>query len=113
MKLATKQTQVDKKMKRNTVQRPPTHPGAILREDVLPELDITIKAFADGVHTSRQTMHKILAEQKGITPEMALKIGKFVGNGAGVWLRMQQAYDLYMAEQALADELDEIQACCT
>jgi addiction module HigA family antidote len=93
-------------------QRIPSHPGAILREDVLPELDISISAFAEGIHTSRQTVHKILAEKKGITPEMALKIGKFIGNGPGIWLRMQQAYDLYMAEQAIAEELKDIHACC-
>ncbi|MES9858912.1 MAG: HigA family addiction module antitoxin [Sedimenticola sp.] len=93
-------------------QRKPTHPGAILREDVLPELGISISAFAEGVHTSRQTIHKILAEKKSITPEMALKIGKYVGNGPGVWLRMQQAHDLYIAELTIAEELKNIHACC-
>ena len=101
-----------KEVKRGRIHRPPTHPGLVLREDVIPNLNVSVTAFAEGVHTSRQTLHKILAEQKSITPEMALKIGKFVGNGPGVWLRMQQAYDLYWAEQAIAEELDKIHACC-
>ena len=94
------------------MNRQPTHPGAILREDVLPDLGITVTAFAKAIHTSRQTAQLILAEKKSITPAMALKIGKFCGNGAGVWLRMQQAVDLYQAEKKLGSELDEIQRCC-
>jgi addiction module HigA family antidote len=94
---------------RGRAARKPIHPGSILREEVLPELKLTVTGFAAAVHTSRQTAHRILAEKKGITPEMALKIGKFCGNGAGVWLRMQQAYDLYMAEQKLAQELRTIE----
>ncbi len=93
------------------MNRQPTHPGAILREDVLPELGITIVAFAKAIHTSRQTIQLILAEKKGITPTMALKVGRFCGNGAGVWLRMQQAYDLYNAKERLGSELDEIERC--
>ncbi len=92
--------------------RKPTHPGAILREDVLPELNMTVTAFAKAIHTSRQTAQLILAEKKSITPIMALKIGKFCGNGPGVWLRMQQAVDLYNAEVKLGSELKEIERCC-
>lgn len=93
-------------------QRAPTHPGSILREDVLPDLNISVTSFSQGIHVSRQTIHKILAEEKGITPAMALKIGKFIGNGPEVWLNMQQKFDLYQAEKRLADELDDIRACC-
>lgn len=50
-----------------------THPGAILREDVLPKLGLSVSAFAAAVHTSRQTAHNILAEERGITPEMVLE----------------------------------------
>lgn len=97
---------------REKVTRKPTHPGAILREDVLPELDLSVTAFAKAIHVSRQTVHRILAEKRGITPEMALKIGKFCGNGAGVWLHMQDAFDLYAAEKKLGAELNEIDRCC-
>lgn len=92
-------------------QRAPVHPGSVLREDILPDLDISVTSFSEGIHVSRQTIHKILAEEKGITPAMALKIGKFIGNGPDVWLRMQQSYDLYHAEKRLADVLDDISAC--
>jgi len=57
----------------------PVHPGAILREDVIPSLRISITAAA--MKVSRQMLHAILAEKASITPEMAIRIGKFCGNG--------------------------------
>ena len=91
------------------VDRIPTHPGEILREEVLPALDTSVAEFARGLRVSRQTVYGILSERKGITPEMALRIGKYLGsNGPGIWLRMQQAYDLTVAERRLAEELAAI-----
>ena len=57
---------------------------------------------------SRQTLHRILAEKTSVTPEMALRIGKFCGNGPGLWLRMQQTHDLWHAERALKQEIAHI-----
>lgn len=91
-----------------TDTRIPSHPGAILREDVLPTLGLSITAFARSIHVSRQTVHGILAEKKGITPEMALRVGKFLGNGPGLWLRMQQAYDLAIIQRQISVELESI-----
>ncbi len=85
--------------------RAPTHPGAILREDVLPALRLSVSEAARRLHVSRQTLHELLAERKGFTPEMALRIGKLAGNGPMLWLRMQQDFDLWHAERELADEL--------
>ena len=97
----------DHPAKRNP-SRPPTHPGAILREDILPALDLSVTETTRRLHVSRQTVHELLAERKGFTPEMALRTGKLAGNGAPFWLRMQQDYDLWHAERALADELRAI-----
>lgn len=98
----------DHPAKRNP-SRAPTHPGAILREDVLPALGLSVTEAARRLHVSRQTVHELLAERKGFTPEMALRIGKLAGNGAPFWLRMQQDHDLWHAERALAGELRAIQ----
>ena len=89
--------------------RCPTHPGEVLREDVLPAIGVSVTAFARAIGVSRQTVHAILRGDKGITPAMALRIGKFVGNGPGLWLRMQQAHDLWLAERALAQTLAGIE----
>ena len=94
-----------------TAERPnrcPTHPGVVLRTTVLPSLCLTVKQAAAELRVSRQTLHGILAGERAITPQMAVRLGKFCGNGPGLWLRMQQAHDLWKAERDLKDELEHI-----
>jgi addiction module HigA family antidote len=86
----------------------PSHPGALLREEVLPALGLTIKDAAAKLGVSRQMLHAILAEKSAVTPEMALRVGKLCGDGGAIWLRMQQAHDLWKAERTMAAELAKI-----
>lgn len=88
----------------------PTHPGAILREDVLPELGLSKAEAARQLNITRQMLHRVLSEESAVTPEMALRLGRFCGNGPGLWLRMQQAYDLWDAERRMSTELKTIPA---
>lgn len=90
-------------------RRPPTHPGELLREDILPAMGISVGEFARRIGVSRQVVHRILAEIHGLTPEMALRIGRFVGNGPGLWLWMHQEFDLRSANRALKRELSWIE----
>lgn len=87
-------------------KRSPTHPGAVLREDVLPGLTgMSVSAFARSLGVSRQTLHAVLAERSGVSAEMALRLGTLLGNGAQLWVDMQSKYDLWHAEAKLRDEL--------
>jgi addiction module HigA family antidote len=95
------------------LNRPPIHPGEILREDVLPALGLSVSEAARRLGISRQQLHRVLACTHPITTEMALRIGKFAGNGPGLWLRMQQAYDLWHAEQRMKDELSMIETAAS
>jgi addiction module HigA family antidote len=88
--------------------RAPTHPGAVLREDVLPALGLTVSEAARQLRVTRQTLHRVLSETSAVSPEMAMRLGKFCGNGAGIWLRLQQDHDLWMAERSLREELEKI-----
>jgi addiction module HigA family antidote len=88
----------------------PVHPGEFLKDDVLPALGITICEAARKLGVSRQTLHRILAETIGITPETALRLGKFCGNGPGLWLRMQQKFDLWHVRKRMGPEIDKIPA---
>lgn len=90
--------------KRNPNRCPP-HPGELLREDVLPALGMNVTEAAEALRVTRQTLHRILAGKTAITPAMALRLGKFCGNGPRLWLRMQEAYDLWHAEREMTDEL--------
>jgi addiction module HigA family antidote len=80
-----------------------------LREDVLPTLGLSIKEAAQRLGVSRQQLHRILACTHPITIEMALRIGKFSGNGPAIWLRLQQAYDLWHTERRMKTELTQIE----
>ena len=86
----------------------PSHPGALLREDVLPALRLTVTAAAGKLGVSRQTLHSILSERSGVTPEMAVRLGKLCGDGPDIWLRMQMAHDLWQAKRDLADAVKQI-----
>ena len=91
-----------------TPKVPPVHPGEILREDVLPALDITVSDAARGLRVSRQTLHRILSGSMAVSPEMAVRLGKFCGNGPGLWLRMQAAHDLWHTERRMRAEIKRI-----
>ena len=78
--------------------RKPTHPGAVLREDVLPELGWTQTELASKMMVSRQTVSDLLHERKSVTAEMAIRIARTVGGTPESWLRMQEAIDLWVAE---------------
>jgi addiction module HigA family antidote len=80
-------------------RRRPTHPGAILREDVLPALSMTQVEFARRLGVSRLTVSEILHEKRGVSPEMAARIGKFLNTTPESWLRMQEAVDLWDIQQ--------------
>jgi addiction module HigA family antidote len=88
----------------------PAHPGEILREDVLPALNLTVAEAARQLRVSRQMLHSILAKRSAVSPEMAVRLGRFCGNGATFWLRMQAAHDLWHAERKLRAEVRKIPA---
>lgn len=90
------------------MRRPPTHPGEILREDVLPALNLSVTEAARQLRVTRQTLHRVLSGKGGVSPEMAVRLGRFCGNGPTLWLRMQQTHDLWHAQQRLRDELAKI-----
>ena len=75
--------------------RRPIHPGAILREDVLPELGITQAAFANHLGVDRLTLSEVLYEKISVNTEMAGAISRIVGGSPESWLRMQAAVDLW------------------
>lgn len=80
-------------------KRCPTHPGAVLREDVLPAVKRTKIEIAELLGISRQQLNGILSERKPISPAIAVRIGKLFGTGPGLWLRMQAAHDAWHAER--------------
>jgi addiction module HigA family antidote len=87
--------------------RCPTHPGELLRE-VIEATGRSKTEIAALLGISRQHLYDILAERKPVSPAVAVRLGKLFGAGAGVWVRMQGAYDTWRAERELADEIRKI-----
>lgn len=92
---------------------PPTHPGELLREDVLPALGRPKTEIARLLGISRQTLYDILEEKQPVTPAMALRIAKLLGSTPESWLNMQRDYDLRRAEREMASVLDAIPTLST
>lgn len=86
----------------------PTHPGAMLREDFLPDYGLTVSAFARAIGVSRQTVNELLRERRAVSPEMALRLSRLFGNTAEFWLNAQRSVDLWEAAQAIKSEIDRI-----
>ena len=80
-------------------KRRPTHPGAILRDDVLPALDMTQTKLAEHLGVSRLSVSELLHEKRALSPEMAARIAKLLRTTPESWLRMQEAVDLWEIEQ--------------
>lgn len=83
-------------MSRNP-DRCPTHPGELLREDVIPGTGKSKAEIARMLGISRQHLHDILAERKPVSPEVAVRLAKLFGNAPLVWIRMQGAHDAWHA----------------
>src|SRR4030043_767378 len=77
------------------LERKPTHPGKIIREDYLKPLAITISEFALILGISRKTLSKILNGRGAITPDMALRLSRAFNTTADFWLNLQKNYDLW------------------
>ncbi|CAB3775531.1 hypothetical protein LMG28688_00026 [Paraburkholderia caffeinitolerans] len=88
-------------MKDTIRMRNPPHPGETLREDILPELGLTVTEAAAQLGVTRVALSRVLNGRAGISPEMALRLEAWLGeeNGAraDLWLAQQAAYDLWQA----------------
>ena len=80
-------------------ERCPSHPGIILREDVIPSTGLSKAEIARRLKLSRQHLYDILNEKKPVTPNVAVRIGHLFGGGGAMWLRLQSAHDLWHAER--------------
>lgn len=83
----------------NNRKRRPTHPGEILREDVLPPLGFTQGEFADLLGVSRRTVNEILQEKRAVTVDMAHRLARALSTSPDVWLRLQQDVEVWDALQ--------------
>ncbi len=86
----------------------PTHPGEMLREDFLPDYQLTAAGLARAIGVSRQSINELLRGRRAVSPEMSLRLGKLFGNSPEFWLKAQRAVDLWDAQQMLGDDVANI-----
>jgi addiction module HigA family antidote len=87
--------------------RCPVHPGELLDEIIL-ATGKSKTEIAALLGLSRQHLYDIIGQRKPVSPAVAVRLGKLFGDGAGVWVRMQGAYDTWRAERELSDEVKKI-----
>ena len=94
----------------NTTKRkiPPTHPGEMIREDFMPDYELTPTSLAKALGVSRQTINELLRERRSISPSMALRLARLFGNSPEFWLNVQHARDLWDSEKSIQKELNKI-----
>jgi len=79
-------------------KRPPTHPGEAIG-DILFDVKLPKAEIARMLGISRQHLYDIIAKRKPVSPTVAVRLGKLFGDGPGIWIRMQAAYDTWHAER--------------
>lgn len=90
------------------IERRPTHPGEMLREDFLPDYGLSVAELAKDLGVSRQSVNELLRERRAVSPEMALRLSRLFGNTAEFWSNAQRAVDLWDANLTIKSELSQI-----
>ena len=90
------------------IQRRPTHPGEMLREDFLPDYGLNATSLAEAIGVSRQSVNELLRERRSVSPTMALRLAKLFGNSPEFWLNAQRAVDLWDAAQEIEQDVSRI-----
>ena len=87
----------------------PTHPGEMLREDFVPDYNLSTTGLAEKLGVSRQTVNELLLERRAVSPAMALRLSRLFGNTPEFWLNAQRAVDLWKAKKENKREIEKIE----
>jgi addiction module HigA family antidote len=86
----------------------PTHPGEMLLEEFLIPMGLTQRELANGIRVPYQRVNELVNGRRGVTPHTGLRLAKFFGTSAEVWMSLQLRWDLYHAQREESAELDQI-----
>ena len=89
-------------------QLPPMHPGEVLREEFLLPLGMSAGALAKTCGVPRTRIERLANEETGITADTALRLGRALNTTAQLWLNLQNAYDIQLAEREIGRDLQAI-----
>ena len=87
----------------------PSHPGEMLLEEFLDPMGLSQRVLADGIRVPYQRVNELVNARRGVTPATALRLAKYFGTTADLWMNLQLRWDLYHAQVAEARDLDRIE----
>ncbi len=79
------------------VKLPPIHPGEVLADE-LAEIKVSVSALARALDVPQSRMADIVAGKRGVSADTALRLARYFGTSARLWLNLQTAYDLAIAQ---------------
>jgi addiction module HigA family antidote len=88
---------------------PPVHPGEILREEFLVPLGMSAGALAKRLNVPRTRIERLVSETTAMTPDTALRLGKFFATSPEFWMNLQTAFDLTARSQTMREEIAAIE----
>src|SRR5690606_28793674 len=86
-------------------ERVTTHPGDILREEFMAPLGLTANALARALRIDAPRIGEIVRERRGVTPDTALRLSRYFGTTAELWMNLQSAHDLSKAKAERAETI--------
>jgi len=90
------------------LKRIPSHPGQILKEEFLDELNISQTELASALGTTFRTINEIINEKRNISTEIAIKLSKFFRTSIELWLNLQNQYDIYRIYNKKKEMIDKV-----
>ena len=84
----------------------PVHPGEVLREEYLAPLKLSMNKLALDLRVPATRIAEIVHERRGITPDTALRLGRYFNTTAQFWMNLQTTYDLEMAEDTRLQKIN-------
>lgn len=84
----------------NNRKRRPTHPGELLREEILPATGLTQGELSRRLSISRRVLNEIINERRAVTPDVAHRLARVFDTSPELWLNLQQAVDVWEAFEA-------------
>jgi antitoxin HigA-1 len=85
----------------------PVHPGEILLEDFLKPIGMTPHALSKALKVTPARVNEIVNEKRGITADTALRLARFFGGDAALWLNLQSTYALKLTQIAMGVRINK------
>ena len=92
----------------DTDQIDPIHPGEVIMEDFIEEFGITQNKLATAIGVPPRRINEIVHGKRGITADTAVRLAKYFGTSAELWMNLQSHYELRLERRALREQLESI-----